>query len=224
MKHLWTLWIFIMLLALAIAGCHQNRTLPRSDFANVGRSAEHRDAAVLGAADDITQANTANPNPESKAGVDKGVTVIRTAVAAAPAADTVEALRKVTAERDAALAEVTRLQRLLAEAGAWAKKLIYGILFGGAAILVAAGVFVAFTGAQIPLFGPKAGTGIAAAGGALFALGLASSWCDNHPRAVGWALAGIAAIVAGSVGIMISNHWHETKRKADELLAGIAKV
>jgi hypothetical protein len=222
MRFFATIYTLIGLMVF-MGACHPASVTSRSDFSSVGHSAATKDATVLGAAKGIGEANTRNPNAESKAKIDEGVVVIQTAVNAAPAADTVNALHAVSGERDAALAEVARLKSALAAKSAWAEKLIYSILFGGAAILVTLGIVVAATGTQLPFCGPKAGIGIACAGAGLFTLGVIWRWCDQHPNVIGCALAVIGALVAASAGIMYSNHYHAKASKLETIAGGVLR-
>lgn len=105
-----------------------------------------------------------------------------------------------------------RVAAAQAKAKADQRKLLTWIFFGGAAALTALGIAVLFLGAQVPMFGPKAGLALLAAGVGLAALGtiinVVQNFADQHPTAIWISLMGTMASAAIGLGIMISNHHH----------------
>lgn len=109
------------------------------------------------------------------------------------------------AKANAAIAEARQ------KAEAHERTLITSIFFGGGFLLLAAGALVFFLMGSNPIFGPKVGIGLGAAGALSIGTGIAILQLLNHPNVIWWGLGIITAILATTAGIMLSNHYHHTE-------------
>lgn len=190
-----------IVLAMSLTGCNTLRKGTRTvESAPVLTKQAAKDAKIVSAANTIDTVTAPTPVAQE---VKEQTDVIRAAVKEAPAAD-VAALTKSLEE---AVAKAEARADKAEEKSNTAVKIALFLVSG---LITAAGVVIALTGAQIPLFGPKAGFAVASGGAAMFALTIAYDWCLKHPT---WVGIGLAVIFASALGMMYSNFHHHNEAK-----------
>lgn len=108
------------------------------------------------------------------------------------------------------------------KAQAESRKLETWIFFGGGALLFAAGLAILFFASSIPMFGPKAGMAVSAAGAGLIFIGMVLNELAKHPWILWTGISLCIASAAVAVGLIVSNNGHAieaAKAEADKLLA-----
>lgn len=108
------------------------------------------------------------------------------------------------------------------KASAESRKLITWIFFGGGALLFAGGLAILFFASSIPMFGPKAGVAVSAAGAGLIFIGMVLNELAKHPWILWTGISLCIASAAVAVGLIISNNGtavEAAKAEAAKLLA-----
>lgn len=184
----------VLLFAFFALGCATWKKKPTPSTPVVTKQVQ-KDEKILGAATaiDVITAPTAVAEE-----VKVQTEVIREAVKEAPAAD-VAALTKSLEVRAA------KAEERAEKAESKSNTAIRLTLFLVSGLISAAGVVIALTGSQIPLFGPKAGFAVASGGAAMFGMTIALDWCLKHPL---WVGIGLAVIFASALGMMYANLHH----------------
>ncbi len=171
-----------------------------------------------GKADEIAKAyaKATSEAAQQRAKADAATAALEQARAAA-AAEQASLQAKYQAEINRLVAEANaRVAAAVKEAQdkarAEQRRMITLLTFGIGALLIAGGVVVLMTSTSVPMFGPKAGFSLIAAGGVLVGLGITITQIQNflelHPWVTGWAL-GISAVGAVTAAVlMYANQQH----------------
>lgn len=205
--------VVLLFIAILCLGCQTvNKKSYGKPVDNTGTitSQAKKDQSILGSADTIDALVKPAPEPIPEQ-VKAETNAIRAAIQAAPAVDVEKALKSTeakVAEVQAALDKTTEKLQKAEEKGSLAIRIT---LFSISTLVAIAGVVIAFTGSQIPLFGPKMGFGVFCGGVAGFALSVAYDWSVKHPV---WTGIIIVSFLCVSVGIGIANYyWHKENDK-----------
>ena len=199
------LFVFLVACGIFLAGCqtgYKKSSVKPVDTTPTISAQAKKDAVILGRAEQIDEAVKPAPAPIPQV-VKESTDAIRAAVKAAPAEDVAALTKSLEKRINETESQLLKANERADKAEAKGNLAIRMLLFSISSLVTIAGVVIAFTGSQIPLFGPRAGFAVACGGGAGFALAVAYDWSVRHPV---WTGCIIVTFIAISLGIMWANH------------------